>query len=241
MTGVATLTVKLHHLRPTRRWRRPPCRPRSQGAETTPDAVVVWAYPYDGTVWPRGLAPADLQWNGGAADRHLPGAGAEPDVPVRRTTSRPPTRPPSQVPFDPTTWQKLVDSTCGQDARSPSPAGTGRPRPPIATQTWTVAAGVDARHHLLLVQRPRPRAAHQAQGRPPADDFANQAPLERSQTQYTQSSLPDDLPLRQRRRLRPDQRRRHLRRQLRPQGRHADRLPPAARGVSPSGSCVVPW
>ncbi|MGH7294949.1 MAG: hypothetical protein ACRELB_08450, partial [Polyangiaceae bacterium] len=37
-----------------------------QGA-TSPDASVVWAYPYDGTVWARGLLPPTLQWNGGAA------------------------------------------------------------------------------------------------------------------------------------------------------------------------------
>ena len=38
-----------------------------QGA-TQPDASVVWTYPYDGTVWPRGLLPPILQWNGGALD-----------------------------------------------------------------------------------------------------------------------------------------------------------------------------
>ena len=43
---------------------------RAQGplqSATAPDASVVWAYPYDGTVWPRGLLSPNLQWNGGAA------------------------------------------------------------------------------------------------------------------------------------------------------------------------------
>src|SRR6202041_1299943 len=61
----ATLTVKLHLVE------NPGMLPQPvlvglQGA-TNPDPAVVWAYPYDGTVWPRGLLPPILQWNGGAA------------------------------------------------------------------------------------------------------------------------------------------------------------------------------
>lgn len=29
---------------------------------------ITWAYPYDGTAWPRGLLAPELQWNGGGAD-----------------------------------------------------------------------------------------------------------------------------------------------------------------------------
>ncbi|HEX3346084.1 MAG TPA: hypothetical protein VHS09_15985, partial [Polyangiaceae bacterium] len=39
----------------------------SLGKASAPDASIVWAYPYDGTVWPRGLLAPILQWNGGAA------------------------------------------------------------------------------------------------------------------------------------------------------------------------------
>lgn len=34
---------------------------------TDPDADITWAYPYDGTVWPRGLKGPELMWNGGGA------------------------------------------------------------------------------------------------------------------------------------------------------------------------------
>src|SRR5690349_20004183 len=36
-------------------------------AATTKDAAVVWTYPYDGTVIPRGLVSPKLMWNNGAA------------------------------------------------------------------------------------------------------------------------------------------------------------------------------
>src|SRR6202043_1959798 len=45
----------------------PPSVQTAVQGPTAPDGSVVWAYPYDGTVWPRGLLPPILQWNGGAA------------------------------------------------------------------------------------------------------------------------------------------------------------------------------
>ena len=65
-TRTATLTVKLLVQQNRGNVRAAHVQTALQGA-TTPDASVVWAYPYDGTVWPRGLLPPTLQWNGGAA------------------------------------------------------------------------------------------------------------------------------------------------------------------------------
>ncbi|MEO6572392.1 MAG: hypothetical protein ABIP89_01040, partial [Polyangiaceae bacterium] len=71
---------------------------------------VVWAYPYDGTVFPRGIAGPPLMWNnGGAADAyyvHITSSTFELEsfaiVP-----------PPSSYAFTAGLWQKFVDSTSG--------------------------------------------------------------------------------------------------------------------------------
>ncbi len=63
--ATATLTVKLHVVS------NPSVIDAAtqgilQGA-SAPDASIVWAYPYDGTVFPRGLGAPPLMWNGGVA------------------------------------------------------------------------------------------------------------------------------------------------------------------------------
>src|SRR5208282_5866272 len=63
--AAATLTVKL--ILQQNPGNVPPGVQTSLQGATTPDPSVVWAYPYDGTVWPRRLLPPILQWNGGAA------------------------------------------------------------------------------------------------------------------------------------------------------------------------------
>src|SRR6185312_12954779 len=65
LTAQATLTVKL--LLQTNASNLPPSAQTALEGATTKDPSVVWAYPYDGTVWPRGLLPPILQWNGGVA------------------------------------------------------------------------------------------------------------------------------------------------------------------------------
>lgn len=79
-------------------------------AATTKDTTIQWAYPYDGTVFPRGLAGPLLMWNNGiAADTYY--------VHVKSTTFEleafTTVPPPSRYTFNATTWQKLVDSTSG--------------------------------------------------------------------------------------------------------------------------------
>jgi adhesin HecA-like repeat protein len=68
-TAAAQLTVKLHLLGNTGN-----VGGAQQGTlkgATTPDPTVKWAYPYDGTVFPRGLLGPELQWTGaGATDAY---------------------------------------------------------------------------------------------------------------------------------------------------------------------------
>ncbi len=104
------------------------------------DASVVWAYPYDGTVWPRGILAPEMMWNGSAAgDKylvHLEGPFTEFDI---FTTADPPAR----YLLDATVWTQLTESGDGGTVdirvhRLPSGA-------PAATQVidhdWTVANG----------------------------------------------------------------------------------------------------
>ena len=105
-----------------------------QGA-TAPDASVVWAYPYDGTVWARGLLPPTLQWNGGAATDDYYVHIVSPTFELQQFTAAT-GAPASKVLLDAATWAKFTDSTSGATSGAASPAGTAReghaPRPPHA-------------------------------------------------------------------------------------------------------------
>jgi hypothetical protein len=74
------------------------------------DPSVVWAYPYDRTVFPKGILPPELMWNGsGAGDKyfiHLESTFAEFDI---FSTAE----PPSRHPLDPAVWSLLTESGNG--------------------------------------------------------------------------------------------------------------------------------
>src|ERR1019366_3625796 len=79
-----------------------------QGA-TTPDATITWAYPYDATVFPRGVGEAPLMWmNGAAADQyyvHVISPTFQLETYVTAATGR--------YDFDPATWREMTDSISG--------------------------------------------------------------------------------------------------------------------------------
>jgi predicted small lipoprotein YifL len=106
---------------------------------SAPDPNVVWAYPYDGTVWPRGLPAPLLMWNGGAAGDdyyvHVKSATFELDEFAKATNA-----PASQLAIDQSTWQKLVDSTSGGTAVTVA-RWDGSKATLIANHAWTVAPG----------------------------------------------------------------------------------------------------
>ena len=182
VTASATLTVKLSIAGNTA---MAPATVQTalQGA-TTPDSAVVWAYPYDGTVWPRGLLPPILQWNGGAATDtyylHVQSPTFEYQDFIAATNA-----PASRAPLDPTTWQKLVDSTDGKTqltvARWDGAAATV-----IASHTWTVAAA-SMRGTIYYWSNDLGRVLRIKPGAATPDDFANQAPLN-DPSKYAQSS-----------------------------------------------------
>lgn len=179
--ATAALTVKLH-LQTNAGNLSAPIQTQLQGA-TAADASVVWAYPYDGTLWPRGLLPPILQWNGGAATDdyyvHLVSSTFELDDFTTATGA-----PASQVALDAATWEKYVDSTSGATqvtvTRWDGAAGTL-----IANHVWTIAPASMRgtiyywSNNLGRVLRIQPGAAQ-------PDDFADIAPLD-DPAQYTQS------------------------------------------------------
>ena len=104
----ATLGVKLHVLENSAN-ATPAVIGALKGA-TAPDGTIKWAYPYDGTVFPRGLGSPKLMWNNGAAADvyyvHVTSATFE----LEAFSTVP---PPARYAFGATTWQKFVDSTSG--------------------------------------------------------------------------------------------------------------------------------
>lgn len=109
------------------------------GAATAADASVVFAYPYDGTVWPRGILPPTLQWNGGAATDQYLVQVTSPTFTLSLFT--PATgAPASQLALDPSVWQKLTESTTGA-ATVTVARWDGMTATRLAKQTWSIAPG----------------------------------------------------------------------------------------------------
>ncbi len=110
-----------------------------QGA-TSPDASVVWAYPYDKTVFPKGILAPELMWNGGGVgDKyfvHL--VGHYVDLNIFTTAD-----PASRFQLGDLEWTQLIESGPGGKvnldvARLP----TGAPdATKVASHTWTIANG----------------------------------------------------------------------------------------------------
>jgi hypothetical protein len=104
-----------------------------QGA-TTPDASVVWAYPYAGMNYPRGIGEPPLMWNGGAATDaiyvHLVSSGFDLKSFAPNTGSR--------YDFDPTIWQTFAQSSSG-DAHLTVARFSGGAATVLVDQHWTVA------------------------------------------------------------------------------------------------------
>ncbi|HEY8086957.1 MAG TPA: hypothetical protein VIF09_03910, partial [Polyangiaceae bacterium] len=154
------------------------------GGATAPDASVVWAYPYDGTVWPRGLLAPILQWNGGAATDdyyvHVKSPTFELDDFTTSTGS-----PASQIALDATTWEKLTDSTSGASQVTVA-RWNGTTATLIADQNWTIAPA-SMRGTIYYWSNNLGRVLRIKPGATAPDDFANQAPLN-DPSKYTQSA-----------------------------------------------------
>jgi hypothetical protein len=129
----AKLTVKLHVL-DNPAGLAPSVIAALKGA-TAKDGTVQWAYPYDGTVFPRGLAAPLLMWNGGGAtDAYY--------VHVTSTTfeleSFATVAPPARYTFAGTNWQRFVDSTSGAASLDVA-RWNGSAATVVVNHKWTIA------------------------------------------------------------------------------------------------------
>jgi len=108
------------------------------GAATDADAAMTLLYPYDGTVFPRGLPSPVIQWNGGgAADIYKIEAKSDTFELLEYTTVPPPARHP--FPSAPANvWAKLTDSTAG-NVNVGIQRYDGTKAYKAKSQTWTIA------------------------------------------------------------------------------------------------------
>jgi WD40-like Beta Propeller Repeat len=152
------------------------------GSASTPDASCVWAYPYDKTVFPRGLLPAPLEWNCGTASDvyyvHL----TSPYFELATYTAAP---PPARYAFDAKLWTAFTDSTSGQANLFVS-RYDGANATVVTQQTWTIAPE-SMRGTIYYWANNLGRVMRIQPGASSPDDFANQAPLNDANS-YTQSS-----------------------------------------------------
>ena len=133
-SGAAVLTVKLA-LPVDLGGTAPGAQGPLQGA-TGQDPNALLAYPYDRTVFPRGIGEAPLMWLGAAAS----------DVYFVHVSS--PTfdyqaffvAPAGRYDFDATVWQRFTDSTSG-GAEMKLARWNGAAATVVADQKWTVAPG----------------------------------------------------------------------------------------------------
>jgi hypothetical protein len=178
----ATLTVKL--LLQTNAPNVPPSVQGPMQGATGADANVVWAYPYDGTVWPRGLLAPILQWNGGATTDDYYVHIVSPTFELQQFSVST-GAPSSQLALDATTWTKFTESTSGTTKISVN-RWDGMAATQIASQTWTIAPA-SMRGTIYYWSNNLGRVLRIQPGAAAPDDFANQAPLN-DPSQYTQGS-----------------------------------------------------
>ncbi len=110
------------------------------GAVNPDAASVVWAYPYNATVFPKGLLAPEMMWNGGGAgDKYYVHVkGKYVDFEFFTTAD-----PPSRYSLDDASWEQLTESGPGGDiavhvARMPAGAQTAAV---VVDHTWKIANG----------------------------------------------------------------------------------------------------
>lgn len=133
-TATAVLTVALH---------LPPSTGGvSSGTQGTllgaanPDANVVLAYPYDTTLFPRGVGAAPLMWQGGASSDVYLAHLSSPTFDYQAFF----TAAGARYDFDAQAWQQFADSTSGA-AEMKLARWDGTQATVVADQHWTIAPG----------------------------------------------------------------------------------------------------
>jgi hypothetical protein len=134
VTATASLVVKIHYVE------NPGNVPTAvQGAlqgATTPDSTVKWAYPYDQTVFPRGILGSTLMWLGGNATDYYYIHVTAPTFELESYS----TAPNQWWDFTVTAWQQFLDTTTGP-AEVVVTRWDGATATELVDQHWIVATG----------------------------------------------------------------------------------------------------
>ncbi len=107
---------------------------------TDPNAGAVWLYPYDKTVFPKGIFPPELMWDGtGAGDLfYIHYKTQFVDAGIFTTAN-----PPSRFLVDEATWRTITESGKGGTVDlKVSRLVPGQPKATeVVAQTWTIGSG----------------------------------------------------------------------------------------------------
>ncbi|MFT3765997.1 MAG: hypothetical protein QM820_10835 [Minicystis sp.] len=136
LTATTTATVKLHYTSDPQNI--DPSIKQQLGQASAPDGALQMLYPYDKTVFPRGLTGPTIQWNGGNPGDIYYIHATSPTFEFESWTTVP---PPSRYDFPKGTvdiWKKLTDSTAGDITISVQRHDGAQPYLPVS-RTWTIA------------------------------------------------------------------------------------------------------
>jgi hypothetical protein len=136
LTLTTSVSVKLHYTDDPQSI--DPAIKHLLGQVSAPESSLSVLYPYDKTVFPRGLAGPTIQWNGGNASDVYYIHVTSPTFEFESWTTAP---PPSRYDFPKTPvniWEKLTESAVGEVAISIQRHDGFRSYRPV-TRTWTIA------------------------------------------------------------------------------------------------------
>jgi hypothetical protein len=136
MSATAKLTVKLAFSKDATGALDDPTMAALRAA-TTPDAVMKWAYPYDDTVWPRGLQGPTLQWNGAATGVIYYRFDLQSDLFDYEVFDRGMN---NRFDFPADIWNKFVETTSGKATLTVTKL-SGASATVVTKLNWTVAPG----------------------------------------------------------------------------------------------------
>jgi hypothetical protein len=106
------------------------------GATATDPSVTAFAYPYDQTVFPLGLLPPEIQWDGGSAgdDYLLHFTGPNLDLEVFTTAD-----PPSRYTLTPSLWNTVTTTAAGANVSLALSRLSGGVAYKSAAESWSIA------------------------------------------------------------------------------------------------------
>jgi hypothetical protein len=142
---------------------------------SAPDTATQWAYPYDKTVFPRGLLAPVLMWNGSApTDTYLVRISS-PYFELESYATLPSPSGRARFAFDEATWTKFVESTSG-NADVLVTRFSNNTATVVARHKWTIAPA-SMRGTVYYWSKKTGRVMRIKPGASKPDDFAFKPPL----------------------------------------------------------------